>query len=70
EEAWATRRVAALEVEFLAECAPDAYVLSRVAAAGDDAWLHAVVREADGRELARVRTGWVARERAPAATFW
>jgi medium-chain acyl-[acyl-carrier-protein] hydrolase len=70
EEAWGAKRVAALDVEFLAECEPNASVLSRVAAAGRDTWAHAVVREADGRELARVRSGWVAREKAPVATFW
>lgn len=69
-EAWATLRVAALDVEFLAECGPDAFVLSRAAPAGGGAFAHAVVGEADGRELARVRSGWVPREGAPAATFW
>jgi acyl-ACP thioesterase len=67
---WAERRVAALDVEFVAECEPGSAVLSRAAAAGEAAFAHAVVHETDGRELARARTAWVPRERAPAATFW
>ena len=62
QEEWRALRLRALEVHFLAECALGSAVLSRSAPAGADVRLHAVVREEDGRELARLRTAWVARE--------
>jgi acyl-ACP thioesterase len=61
EPTWRERRVAAFDVQFLAECRRDAYVRSRSAAQPDGARLHELVREADGKALARVRTSWVAR---------
>lgn len=60
EETWRTRRLASLETLYLAETRGGA-VLSRAARAGDGEFHHAVVREGDGRELARLRTGWVER---------
>jgi acyl-ACP thioesterase len=61
EGCWRERRMATLDVQFLAECRRDASVRSRSALLPDGARLHAIVREADGKELARARTGWVAR---------
>jgi acyl-ACP thioesterase len=60
-EVWEERRLASLEAHYLAECRLGSAVLSRSAPAGDGAFLHAVVREEDGRELARLRTAWVPR---------
>jgi acyl-ACP thioesterase len=62
EPTWRGRRLAALDVQFLAECNLGAYVRSRSAPVGEGERLHAVVREEDGREVARARTTWVARE--------
>jgi medium-chain acyl-[acyl-carrier-protein] hydrolase len=62
EPIWQAQRLAALDVQFLAETTHGHSVRSRSAPAGDGSWLHAVVREEDGKELARARTTWVARE--------
>ncbi len=63
EEAdWRERRLASLDVQFLAEAFLGQEVRSRSVPGGDGARLHAVVREEDGKELARARTTWVARE--------
>jgi acyl-ACP thioesterase len=62
QEAWRSLRLRGMEVHFLAECTLGSAVLSRSASAGDGEFVHAVVREDDGRELARLRTSWVARE--------
>jgi len=61
EPAWRARRLASLDVQFLAETTLGHTVLSRSAPDGDDALLHEVVREDDGKPLARVRTTWVTR---------
>jgi acyl-ACP thioesterase len=62
EPGWRARRLAALDVQFLAECNLGAFVRSRSAPVDEGQRLHSVVREADGREVARARTTWVARE--------
>jgi acyl-ACP thioesterase len=62
EPFWRAHRLAALDVQFLAECNLGAFVRSRSAADGERARLHAIVREADGKEVARARTAWAARE--------
>jgi acyl-ACP thioesterase len=62
EAAWRGQRLAALDVQFLAECNLGAFVRTRSAAAGAGQRLHSIVREEDGKELARARTAWVARE--------
>jgi acyl-ACP thioesterase len=62
EPAWQTQRLASLDVQFLAETAHGTFVRSRSSPDGEGARLHAVVREEDGKELARARTTWVARE--------
>jgi medium-chain acyl-[acyl-carrier-protein] hydrolase len=61
EATWRGARVASLDVQFLAECRLGSFVRSRSAPDGDRALLHAIVREDDGRELARLRTTWAAR---------
>ena len=66
-ELWRASRLAAVEVHYLAEGLHGAAVLSRVARTGPDSFAHAIVREEDGRELARLTTAWAAREGAPAA---
>ena len=60
-EAWRSERIAAFDIQFLAECNLGAYVRSRSAALTDGARLHAIVREEDGKELARARTSAAAR---------
>jgi acyl-ACP thioesterase len=61
ENAWRAERVCALDVQFLAECNLGAHVRSRSAADGERGRLHVVLREEDGKELARARTGWAER---------
>jgi len=58
---WGTRRLRSFEAYFIAECRHGSRVLSRSAAAGDGVFVHSVVREEDGKELARLRTAWVDR---------
>jgi medium-chain acyl-[acyl-carrier-protein] hydrolase len=60
-ELWQSSRVSAIEVQYLAECLYGSAVLSRLAPAGDGRYEHAIVREEDGKELARVTTAWVPR---------
>jgi acyl-CoA thioesterase FadM len=61
EACWRGQRLASLDVQFLAECHQGSYVRSRSSAQVDGTRLHAIVREEDGKELARARTRWVAR---------
>jgi acyl-ACP thioesterase len=63
-ELWQTSRIADLEVAYRAECMLGSTVFSRSAAAperGAGAFDHVIVREEDGKELARLTTRWVAR---------
>lgn len=60
---WRARHVAAIEVHYLAEAHPGAAVVSRAAPAGELAFAHAIVREEDGKELARLATAWAPRGR-------
>jgi medium-chain acyl-[acyl-carrier-protein] hydrolase len=60
-EVWSSSRLAVLEVHFLAECHYGSAILSRLARSGEDAFAHAVVREEDEKELARLATRWAAR---------
>jgi medium-chain acyl-[acyl-carrier-protein] hydrolase len=64
-ERWRAQRPAAAEVHYLAESRFGERVVSRVSGEGDELQ-HAVVREGDGTELARLRTRWT--PRAAAAT--
>ena len=61
QEVWRTLRLRAFEVHFLAECHLGSTVLSRLSPAGHGEFLHSIVREDDGRELARIQTSWVPR---------
>ena len=61
EACWRGQRLAALDLQFLAECHLGSVVRSRSSARGDGTRLHAVVREEDGKELARARTTWAPR---------
>jgi medium-chain acyl-[acyl-carrier-protein] hydrolase len=65
-EVFRSSRVAAAEVQFLAEGHYGAAVLSRLARAGEGAFSHAIMREEDEKELARVATVWAPREAGPA----
>lgn len=60
-DVWQTSRLTAMEVHYLAECLLGGAILSRLARTGDGAFAHAVVREEDGRELARITTAWAKR---------
>src|SRR5512133_1850997 len=62
---WLSSRLATVEVHFIAETHHGAAILSRLAATGDGAFAHAIVREEDGKELARLVTSWVRRDAAP-----
>jgi acyl-ACP thioesterase len=61
QETWSGCRLAGLEADYQAECRYGSRVVSRAAALGEGAFLHAVVREEDGKELCRLRTRWVVR---------
>ncbi len=61
-EVFRARRLASVEVQFLAEARYGSAILSRLApAAADGAYAHAIVREEDEKELARLVTRWVPR---------
>jgi medium-chain acyl-[acyl-carrier-protein] hydrolase len=60
-DVWRTSRLATLDVQFLAECGYGSAILSRLAPAGENAFAHAIVREEDEKELARVVTTWAPR---------
>ncbi|WP_243338503.1 acyl-[acyl-carrier-protein] thioesterase [Anaeromyxobacter soli] len=68
-EVFRARRLADLEVQFLAEAHYGSAILSRLAPAGEGRYAHAIVREEDEKELARLVTRWVPRPEAilPAA---
>ena len=61
EACWRGQWLKALDLQFLAECHHGSYVRSRSAPFGEGGRLHAIVREADGKELARVRSTWAPR---------
>ena len=60
-EVWRPSRPSSVEVHFLAETHHGSSILSRLAPSGDGAFTHAIVREEDGKELARLATSWVPR---------
>jgi medium-chain acyl-[acyl-carrier-protein] hydrolase len=64
-EVWQSSRVAAVEVQYLAEAHHGAAILSRLAATGEGTFSHAIVREEDEKELARLSTLWVPRAARP-----
>jgi len=61
-ELWRGSRLASLEVHYLAEGLHGAAVLSRMVRTGEASYAHAIVREEDGKELARLVTSWTPRE--------
>ena len=63
-ELWRASRVASVEVHYLAEGLHGAAVLSRVLRTGPSSFAHAIVREEDGKELARLVTEWTPRDAA------
>jgi acyl-ACP thioesterase len=63
-ELWRASRVAAVEAHYLAEGHHGGAVLSRLARSGDSC-VHSIVREEDGKELARLATAWTARAGRP-----
>jgi medium-chain acyl-[acyl-carrier-protein] hydrolase len=64
-DVWQGSRPAELEVQYRAECTLGSAVLSRAAAGPDGAFAHAIVREEDGKELARLHTRWAPRGSTP-----
>jgi acyl-ACP thioesterase len=60
-DTWRASRPCELEAHFLAEGLHGDALATQVARDGDGALLHAIMREGDGKELARLRTRWVAR---------
>ena len=63
-ELWRASRLASIEVHYLAEGLHGAAILSRVARTGPASFAHAIVREEDGKELARLASAWTPRETA------
>lgn len=61
-ERWRGWRLSAVEVHYLAEGLHGSAILSRVARTGPDTFAHAIVREEDGKELARLATAWTPRD--------
>jgi medium-chain acyl-[acyl-carrier-protein] hydrolase len=62
EPTWTSTRPCAVEAHYLAEARLGETIRARVAPADGAALSHAVVREQDGKELARLRTRWAPRE--------
>jgi acyl-ACP thioesterase len=58
-DAWNTRQLAFCDAQYLAECRYGDAVLSRIEPSGKDEFHHSIIREHDGRELARLLTRWV-----------
>ncbi len=65
-DVWQGSRLASVEVQFIAETHHGAAILSRLAPVGEGAFAHAIVREEDGKELARLATRWTPRPGAAA----
>jgi len=61
QEVWQECRLLSLEAHYLAECRYGSAIRSRAAPAGEREFRHAVVREEDGKELARLWTSWAPR---------
>lgn len=61
-EVWQSSRLTELEVQYRAECTLGSAILSRVLPSGEGGYVHGIVREEDGKELARLSTRWAARE--------
>jgi medium-chain acyl-[acyl-carrier-protein] hydrolase len=63
-EVFRAQRLAYLDVQFLAEAHYGSAILSRLASTGEGTFAHAIVREEDEKELARLATRWVPRTAA------
>jgi acyl-ACP thioesterase len=61
KEVWKASRLAAVDVAFLAECHHGGAIRSRCRRTGEATFAHAIVREEDGKELARLATEWAPR---------
>jgi acyl-ACP thioesterase len=61
EATWRGRRATAVEAHHRGEGLLGDAVLVRAAPQGDHGFAHAVIREGDGKELARLATAWTAR---------
>jgi len=61
-EVWQSSRVETLEVQYRAECTLGSAVLSRLKLGSDGTHRHSIVREEDGKELARLATSWSPRD--------
>ncbi|HSM91800.1 MAG TPA: acyl-ACP thioesterase domain-containing protein [Anaeromyxobacteraceae bacterium] len=61
KETWHEQRPSVVDAQYVAECDWGGRVLTRARATAPGEYLHQVVREADGREIARGATAWVAR---------
>lgn len=61
KETWHEQRPSAVDAQYLAECDWGGRVLTRATATAPGRFVHAVVREADGKEIARGLSEWVAR---------
>ncbi|HET6410955.1 MAG TPA: acyl-ACP thioesterase domain-containing protein [Anaeromyxobacter sp.] len=61
-EVWQSSRVETLEVQYRAECTLGSAVLSRLKLGSDGTHRHGIVREEDGKELARLATSWSPRD--------
>lgn len=62
ESTWRTCFLAALDLQFAAECGLGAQVASRSCCLADGRLLHSIVRADDGKELARGVSRWVNRK--------
>jgi acyl-ACP thioesterase len=61
EPTWRDCRLASAQIQYLAECHRDSFVLTRATSVAPGAYEHTVVREEDGKELVRAMTRWVPR---------
>jgi acyl-ACP thioesterase len=61
KETWHEQRPAVVDAQYVAECDWGGRILTRARATAPGQFLHQVVREADGREIARGATAWVKR---------
>lgn len=57
-DTWRSSRLSFLEIHYHAECYHPTRVLSRSRALGDGKFQHAITRESDGADLARLTTTW------------
>lgn len=61
QELWRSHRLASVEVHYVAETLYGSTVLSRIRRGSGANFAHRIVREEDGKELARLATAWLAR---------